>query len=124
MHSPGQRTFRAFGDDMAQMDDFQAAILALWRDAQPRTLARVEVIEQAVAALPRGPLEAEVAEHARGEAHKLAGSMGTFGMPEGSEHARALEQRLRAGVGPDDADALAEHVRALRRIADAGPAGT
>jgi HPt (histidine-containing phosphotransfer) domain-containing protein len=99
-----------------------AAIAALWNDAQPRALARVAVLEAAVAALGDGALGEAAAAEATGEAHKLAGALGTFGMPAGSERARAIELRLAGGVGPPDAQELAAGVAALRAIVEAGPA--
>ncbi|MEA2249541.1 MAG: hypothetical protein QOH46_4070 [Solirubrobacteraceae bacterium] len=118
MPHPGHPPTSGAGDP----GDLDAAIRALWLDAQPRALARVEVIAEAVAALLGGAVEADLAEHARREAHKLAGALGTFGMPEGTERARAVELRLEAGARPDDAPALAVHAAELRRIVQAGPA--
>jgi HPt (histidine-containing phosphotransfer) domain-containing protein len=107
---------------MAPRDDLQAAIAALWLDARPRTFARIETLEAAIAALGDGGLEPELHERACQEAHKLTGSLGTFGMPEGSIHAREIELRLEDGATAADAPALAEHLAALRRAAEAGPA--
>jgi HPt (histidine-containing phosphotransfer) domain-containing protein len=84
---------------------------------------RVDVVEEAVAALLSGVLDPELAERARREAHKLSGSLGTFGMPAGTDHARALETAFEAGGDPAAAPELAEHVTALRRIVEDGPAG-
>jgi HPt (histidine-containing phosphotransfer) domain-containing protein len=98
-----------------------AAIAALWRDARPRALDRVATLESAVAALRDGALGADAAAEATREAHKLAGALGTFGMPAGSRHARAVEQRLAVGAGPGDAAALADEVAALRAVVEAGP---
>ncbi|MEA2316675.1 MAG: hypothetical protein QOD44_864 [Solirubrobacteraceae bacterium] len=102
--------------------DLEAAIAALWNDAQPRALAGVAVIERAVAALGAGTLPAELADEARRDAHKLAGALGTFGMPDGTVHARAIELRLEAGTTPADAGGLREHARLLRAIVEAGGA--
>jgi HPt (histidine-containing phosphotransfer) domain-containing protein len=74
--------------------DLEAVIAALWRDAQPRVLERVRTVEDAVAALRAGTLGTEHAEHARREAHKLAGALGTFGMPAGTDRARDVERCL------------------------------
>jgi HPt (histidine-containing phosphotransfer) domain-containing protein len=103
-------------------ESLEAAIAALWRDAQPRALDRVVVLEAAVAALRDGALDEPAAGEATGEAHKLAGALGTFGMPDGSTRARAIELRLAGGAGADDASELAEGVAALRAIVEAGPA--
>jgi HPt (histidine-containing phosphotransfer) domain-containing protein len=100
-----------------------AAIAALWRDARPRALGRVETLEGAVGALGAGRLDPDAAAEATREAHKLAGALGTFGMPEGTRHARALERRLGEGAGPGDAPELAVEVAALRTVVEAGPGG-
>jgi HPt (histidine-containing phosphotransfer) domain-containing protein len=104
-------------------EGLDAAIAALWRDAQPRALARVDVLEAAVAALAAGGIDAPVSDEATREAHKLAGALGTFGMPAGTTHARAIELRLAGGAVPADAPELAEGVAALRAIVEAGPGG-
>ena len=98
-----------------------AAIAALWGDAQPRSLARVETLEAAVAGLADGALDADAAAEATREAHKLAGALGTFGMPSGTARARAIELRLTEGVTAADAGQLADAVAALRAIVESGP---
>jgi HPt (histidine-containing phosphotransfer) domain-containing protein len=102
-------------------DDLDATIAALWREARPRVLARIDVVAQAAAALRAGRLDADLAAHARREAHKLAGALGTFGLPDGTETARAVEQRLEAGPSAADEPALTAATQELRRIADEGP---
>ena len=97
-----------------------AAIAALWDEARPRALARVDAVEDAVAALMGGALDDETRDGARREAHKLAGSLGTFGVPEGSTIARELERRFEGAPQQADAPALAEQVIALRRAIEAG----
>ena len=93
----------------------------MWRDAQPRALDRVEVLETAVTALGDGALDDGAAAEATREAHKLAGALGTFGMPSGTARARAIEARLAGGVTAADADELAGEVAGLRAIVEAGP---
>ena len=98
----------------------QAAIAALWRDARPRALERVATLEDAVEALRADALDAEGATAATGEAHKLAGALGTFGMPDGTTQARAIERTLTAGATAADAPALAERVAVLRAVVEGG----
>jgi HPt (histidine-containing phosphotransfer) domain-containing protein len=101
--------------------DLEAAIAALWADARDRALQRVDVVEGAVRALASGSLDAAAAEEATREAHKLAGALGTFGMPAGTAHARAIERALAGRATPADAPALAEAAAALRAVVAAGP---
>ena len=55
---------------------------------------QVAVLAQAKTALGSGNLHQELHQQAKHEAHKLAGSMGSFGYPEGSQLARAIEHLL------------------------------
>jgi HPt (histidine-containing phosphotransfer) domain-containing protein len=84
---------------MQDADELQAAIAALWADARPRMMARVEALE-------REPDPAKAVVHA----HTLAGTLGSFGLSEASEAAREAERAATAG----DRDALAAATRSLR----------
>lgn len=55
---------------------------------------QVALLEQAKTALLAGNLETELQQRAKNEAHKLAGSMASFGYPEGSKLARSAEHLL------------------------------
>ena len=55
---------------------------------------QLAVIEQAKTALLAESLEVELQQAARQEAHKLAGSMASFGYPKGSQLARSAEHLL------------------------------
>ncbi|MBR8833385.1 MAG: response regulator [Stigonema ocellatum SAG 48.90 = DSM 106950] len=66
-------------------------ILEQFRDSFDQQVA---VLEQAKTALLFGNLHQALQQAAKHEAHKLAGSMGSFGYPEGSRIARILEHLL------------------------------
>jgi DNA-binding response OmpR family regulator len=55
---------------------------------------QIEQLEETKEELLRGNLSAKLREKSEKEAHKLAGSLGTFGYPEGSKLARAIEHIL------------------------------
>jgi DNA-binding winged helix-turn-helix (wHTH) protein len=55
---------------------------------------QVAILEQAKKALLSGNLDPELQQIAQDEAHKLAGSMGIFGYPEGSRLAQEIESLL------------------------------
>lgn len=55
---------------------------------------QVAVLQQAQAALQTGELKTDLQQAARREAHKLAGSLASFGYPEGSKLARSIEHLL------------------------------
>jgi diguanylate cyclase (GGDEF)-like protein len=96
-------------------DDVAAAVRAIWIRRRPEVLARLDVIEGAVAALAAGALGDDQREDARREAHKIAGSAGTFGHPASSALAGELEAAFAApGAAPAAAARLAEQVQSIR----------
>ncbi|HWT92891.1 MAG TPA: Hpt domain-containing protein [Solirubrobacteraceae bacterium] len=101
------------------MSDLEAAIAAIWDRSKPIMRERVEHVDRAAAALRDGPLDPAVREEASRAAHQLAGSLGSFGMPEGSDVARALEQLLRTDRPPEPtADTVDPLLLQLHRILD------
>lgn len=92
-----------------------AALDALWESTAPTFRARVDTVEAHVADLLTGGLGAG-RDEARSAAHKLAGTMGMFGMALGSELALELETMLDAGNAPTalELDRMAEIVNHLR----------
>ena len=98
----------------ARKDATGSALDAVWARFREPTLARVDVIESAVVALLEERLDRDQQRMAEREAHKLAGSAGTFGFPRSSVLARSIESRLAGDVSPPDAVLLSEQVLALR----------
>jgi DNA-binding response OmpR family regulator len=78
---------------------------------------QVAILAQASAALLAGNLEPALQQTAKQEAHKLAGSLASFGYPEGSKLARSLEHLLLSGspCSPEDIPRFAELVTALQQ---------
>lgn len=62
--------------------------------------AQIETIEAAATAVLAGDLEADLHSRSQMNAHKLAGSMGSFGIAEGSRIARQIEAHLRTIAEP------------------------
>ena len=92
------------------------ALREIFEQSRPEIMAQVQVLEDAVAAALGGELHDDERERATREAHKLAGSVGTFGFPGASEHARELELSLGAEAPAAAAlPRLAELVLGLRR---------
>jgi CheY-like chemotaxis protein len=77
------------------------SVAALWARRKDDVVRRVGVFDDVVVALLDGALTAELRLLATREAHKLAGSLGMFGLPEGSRVARELEQLLDGVPEPD-----------------------
>ncbi|MDX2212641.1 MAG: response regulator [Oculatellaceae cyanobacterium bins.114] len=72
----------------------RTAAIAVWEKFKPPMLERVAVLEEAVTALKVGYLPDEVQQAALRAAHKLAGSLGMFGFPNGTEISRDIERWL------------------------------
>jgi diguanylate cyclase (GGDEF)-like protein len=101
-----------------------SAVAGVWAKYRDQVLARVDVLEAAALGLLEGRLDREGRREAEREAHKLAGSVGTFGFAEGSRLAREAETLLAGPAAPGQAEALrlADLAVALRRELTAPPA--
>jgi len=104
-------------------DAAQAAIRAIWEQHRTGVLERLDVLDRAVTALMTGSLDEELRAEAEREAHKVAGSVGTFGFARASERARELELALAgpASPGQERLPALAELVVSLRQELEEQP---
>ena len=95
-------------------------IKAAWERVAPSLEQRVVMLEAFVAALDGGPPAEAGLEVVRTEAHRLAGSLGSYGLAEGTARAREVESLL--GDTPPDAAALRVAVAKLAEIVARGPA--
>jgi len=68
-----------------------AALDCMWAQFLPQMHERVDVLEAAAQAFAAGPLSIDRQEQAQAAAHKLAGTLGTFGLTRGTVLARELE---------------------------------
>lgn len=97
-------------------------LLILWERFREPTLARIDVLENAALALLENKLSPGEKDAAAREAHKLAGSSGTFGFPRASTIARDLENRFTRPTEPPEAVAISELLLELRRELEGTPA--
>ena len=81
-------------DRSDKLESARVAIRAVWQRGKPDVLRRIGLLEEAAVAAHRGDLQEEWRRAAVREAHKLAGSLGTFGFPGGSTIARSIEELL------------------------------
>ena len=98
-----------------------AAIERIWENSRGELARRIATIEEAVAAIADGALGDDLCERARSDAHKLAGSLGMFGLAHGSGLAGELVRAL-GGVAADTpgyAPHLADLIGTLRAEFDA-----
>jgi HPt (histidine-containing phosphotransfer) domain-containing protein len=85
-----------------------AALARLWTRFLPEIENRVAILETAAASLAAGSLTAEKKQAAHDAAHKLAGTLGTFGLHRGTDLARHAE----AFFAEEDRTATAQQVTA------------
>jgi FixJ family two-component response regulator len=83
-----------------------AELAEIWEHCKGTITEQVAVLEQAAMAMLEGPLDDELRRQAGREAHKLAGSVGTFGFTEGSRLAREIEHLVHAGGTLEQTHAL------------------
>jgi HPt (histidine-containing phosphotransfer) domain-containing protein len=94
------------------------ALLVVWDENRAGILARVSLIEQAIAVLRTAELEERLRAAAQRSAHMLSGSLGMFGFTRASEAARELELEF-AQVARARAPTLSTLVAIVRRGLDA-----
>ena len=99
-----------------QAEPIYEALAQVWQRSKPVVLARLETIEAATAKLAAGRDDNALVESARGEAHKLAGVLGSFGLARGSELAHDLEQHLVAPCDEGEAARLKRVAAQLRAL--------
>jgi HPt (histidine-containing phosphotransfer) domain-containing protein len=79
-------------------DAIREGMRRIWERSSPEVEARIQLLEELAQAATQGgsltPAERLAGER---EAHKLAGSLGTFGFEQASRAASQLEQLLRTG---------------------------
>ena len=101
----------------AEPSGLEAAVRAIWERRRDHVVQRIAAIERAAAALDAAALDEPLRLEAHGEAHKLAGSAGSFGFAAASDMAREAERMLVPGgcEGAGDAARLHELAAGLRR---------
>lgn len=93
-----------------------AALQRLWEKYLPEISRRISVLDQAVSAMETGALTSQLRMEAHEAAHKLAGTLGTFGHPQGSRDAHALEDEFASSSETHNVMELRARVVALQRI--------
>lgn len=96
--------------------DIGSALAILWQRHRQSILDRISLLESTSANVLRGVLDERSIAEGVSAAHKLAGSLGTFGFDAGSRSALEAESLLREPVV--DGRLLAEAVMALRASVD------
>ena len=84
----------------------QQRLDAIWAKSRPDITARVEAIENTALALLDGTLDDDLRRLAHREAHKLAGTCGTFGFSQATDIAREAEDILESSHEITSADIM------------------
>lgn len=92
------------------------AMARLWTKFLPEIERRVASLEAAAQALREGRLTVDEQATAHADAHKLAGSLGTFGLHKGTEMARNAELMLAGAISTVDLASLDSIVRELHEL--------
>src|SRR5579862_8099360 len=77
--------------------EMEELLQALWKKSYETLLERLAMIRTAHDQLAAGSLDEQTRSDAEAAAHKLAGILGTFGLPQGSALASKIEVSLGAG---------------------------
>lgn len=109
---PANRT-----EDSAANPAVAAELEALWMRFQDQMLARVETLGEALAALVDARMDDDLRRRAERDAHRLAGSAGTFGRHRASTFARSLEE-LFEGSAPIDSTAVPDALAMVEWLRD------
>ena len=102
---------------------FAAKLNEIWRASRPLILERMAVLHATHSALAADLHNDDARREGREAAHKLAGVLGTFGLPRGSELASALETILMADTPLTAADltTLTTHIAELDTLIASKP---
>ena len=104
------------------MSDPAAALASklseLWIISRPTILERMAALRTAHASLSANLADAQARREGREVAHKLAGVLGTFGLPQGSIIASSIEGVLMAEtpLSPADVSVLATRIDELDAV--------
>lgn len=97
------------------------AAIALWDQFKPPILERLTVLDQAVIAIESGHISDDLRQQAEYAAHKLAGSLGMFGFPDGSRLSGEIETALQCLADNVQAPSLKELISQLHRELEKPP---
>ena len=101
----------------------EEAVRTVWERRRPETVSRIGVLEEVTVALVEDRLDDQLKRDGIEAAHKLAGSLGSFGYPRGSELAFLAEALLgrEEPLQSNEAPRLAEWVDGLWTEIDRPP---
>lgn len=104
-------------DVSATQQQMDAAMVELWEKFKDSFIAQVTGLAAVIPALAIGTLPPEQLQQAQQDVHKLKGSLGIFGHPQGSALALAIEPLLKLAqpLLPEQIAQLTQEVQALQQ---------
>lgn len=124
IYGMGYRLKAASAAAASRADEARAAAIAALDQFKDIIQGRLQILDQVVTALRLDALSEELRLQALQAAHKLAGSLGMFGLPEGSRLGRELEGCLEGAPNAIDQQRMAALVARLHQELQVVPAFT
>lgn len=114
-----------FTEVQSQEQKLQTMISALWERSRHTVVERAALLRTAGDLLSDNGLDQATQQKAVDSAHKLAGVLGTFGLPRGTDLAREAEVLFGQStpLGRDEIERLQLLLAELTRLIDRGPVG-
>jgi HPt (histidine-containing phosphotransfer) domain-containing protein len=108
---------------LSQEQKLQAMLSALWDRSRHTVAERAELLQVAGNLWVENRLDEATRLRAVDSAHKLAGVLGTFGLPRGTDLAREAEVRFGESTPPrkEEIDRLQVLLAELARLIELGP---
>jgi HPt (histidine-containing phosphotransfer) domain-containing protein len=112
-------------ETQSQEQKLQIMLSALWERSRHTVIERAALLQAAGALLTDDRLDEATRQSAVDSAHKLAGVLGTFGLPQGTELAREAEIFFGRPTPPEkkEIEQLQVLLAELARLVDRGPLG-
>jgi HPt (histidine-containing phosphotransfer) domain-containing protein len=109
----------------SQEQKLQAMISALWERSRHTVVERAALLRTAGDLLVDNRLDQATQRSAVDSAHKLAGVLGTFGLPRGTDLAREAEELFGQSMPPSkpEVERLLVLLSELTHLIDRGPVG-
>jgi DNA-binding response OmpR family regulator/HPt (histidine-containing phosphotransfer) domain-containing protein len=116
-HSPPDRLETSASSDRhtAAQVEYLAFLNETWLAQKAKILNQLTIFEQAIALLPQGAIPPSLQQQAYHVAHKLAGTLGTFGLSQAMTLARHLEQSFAPTSPPPPMTELVTLLSALQQ---------
>jgi HPt (histidine-containing phosphotransfer) domain-containing protein len=122
--SPADENGRPAGAE-SQEQKLQSMISALWERSRHTVVERAALLRTAGELLVDNRLDPATQRSAVDSAHKLAGVLGTFGLPRGTDLAREAEELFGQSMPPSkpEIERLQVLLSELTHLIDRGPVG-